>query len=540
MERRYPTGLTSDNIAYLNQLYQNPLQYALQQEYQWDEAARNIQIGNTGALVGLTAIGGLITYRVARNHGGAATAATAAGGLVGLSLSDALIVTSRLMIYNRGIQAMECAIAAYGSAGGSLGNVVVDPGSTKTRQAGETGAADQITLANEASYVPGMADLLTLIDPSDPLYEGLQGVATQIRSDRRALKIRVNDPFILTVSRITGEVDEALLGTLVSVHDRVTTSNFSTTPPAGTPSNQEAQAKATVQKAANTNNADALKPALKSSKNKGNLLNEQHAAVDALRRAQGDEARAQQMSLVASEKASEASKKMLSFHTEQIAPGKAPAASALALEQRAKQNELDAKEADARLRQSWTDASERTRAAMQRAAAAQAAVNSASADVEQDAARALVAIKAINTALENVETDLRSTGSNTEQYAQRLNVCSIISFPQQQTAPAPTAAMSVSWMINGNLPADPTDLAANTIYYGLISGGKGPYTSTMSPDPADKSSGTVKVEFDTNNTSVVKVSALPGPAEVHYTIAILDSTKNADTALKLKVAVPKK
>jgi len=212
MESRYGNNLQPSELEKANSITRNPYQYALEQEYLWDQAGQHIQHGNTASIISLTSLSALVAYRAARNHNGAATAAMAATGLVGLSLSDALIVTSRLNIYNKGIQAMECSINAYSSAGGILILPTDDM------------APDE---------VPGVRTALQHVAEGSPTALGIQDLADEIRVRSRNLKRQVDAPFAKTVSRIVGEVDDALLGTLVSAHDLASSWHFAVPQPQG-------------------------------------------------------------------------------------------------------------------------------------------------------------------------------------------------------------------------------------------------------------------------------------------------------------------
>jgi len=206
MESRYGNGLQPSELEKANSITRNPYQYALEQEYLWDQAGQHIQHGNTASIVSLTSLSALVAYRAARNHNGAATAVMAATGLVGLSLSDALVITSRLNIYNKGIQAMECSINAYSAAGG----ILILPA--------DSGKPDE---------VPGVEMALRHVNEGSPTAWGVQDLADEIRVRLRSLKRQVDPPFAKTVSRIVGEVDDALLGTLVSAHDLASSWHFS-------------------------------------------------------------------------------------------------------------------------------------------------------------------------------------------------------------------------------------------------------------------------------------------------------------------------
>lgn len=84
---------------------------------EWDLAINQLQVANSGANAFLTTAAAIVGLRAARNKSQAATAALATGGLVGMSLSDAMIQLSRLNVYIEGIAALECATTAYDAVG---------------------------------------------------------------------------------------------------------------------------------------------------------------------------------------------------------------------------------------------------------------------------------------------------------------------------------------------------------------------------------------------------------------------------------------
>ena len=188
--------------------YDNPIAVAHARVVEWDDAIQNIQHGNAGAIGSLTAINGALVYRAARNKTGVATALLAAGGMVGMSLSDALIQVSRLGIYENGISAMECAIYAYRGAGGRR-------------------RTPQKTLDVYFARVKGLVGKGPLMDDVLAIERKLL-VAAGVRTRGR------DEAFGRTVSRITHEVHQALIGSIVTLQSRESTWNFGV-PESGAP-----------------------------------------------------------------------------------------------------------------------------------------------------------------------------------------------------------------------------------------------------------------------------------------------------------------
>lgn len=185
----------------IDDLYGHPLEFAYARIAEWNEATRNIQGANNGAIGTLTALSGALVYRTARNKTGAATAALATTGLVGLSLSDALVQVGRLNTYEKGSAAMECAIYAYKGAGGAL-----------PEPASRSGDAAMAILWKE---VGGSAETLRL----ESIHEDNVRV-------RRSLYALVDEPFGRTVSRITHEVHDALISSIVTLQSKESTWSF--------------------------------------------------------------------------------------------------------------------------------------------------------------------------------------------------------------------------------------------------------------------------------------------------------------------------
>jgi|GEM_PF-5996447 len=173
------------------QFYRDPRELAFVRIEQWSEGVSNLQTGNTIASSALLPLAAIIGYRTARSKSAAATASLATGGIIGLTLSDALIQVNRIDAYLRGIGAMECALANYP-------NDLIP-----TRF-----SADDLDPEKIDSTV---ATYLRRLD--DEIFERSYPSTHRIQSE-----------MLLAVSRITGEVNQAIRGSIVSIQDLSRTS----------------------------------------------------------------------------------------------------------------------------------------------------------------------------------------------------------------------------------------------------------------------------------------------------------------------------
>jgi len=194
-----PKELASEKRDALRKAYEDPVELAYNRINQWSTAVENLQTSNTVASSALLPLAAIIGYRTARGKSSAATAGLATGGIIGLTLSDALIQINRLDVYLKGIKAMECAVNHYSAAH-------IPPKSMDTfwTQYPELEQNTQAKILLSQLYTSIFSESL----PS----------TTKIRLEMAN-----------AVSRITSEVNQALRSSIVSVHDL-----SRTTLPAGT------------------------------------------------------------------------------------------------------------------------------------------------------------------------------------------------------------------------------------------------------------------------------------------------------------------
>lgn len=185
----FPDKLDADEKARLRATYEDPLDMAYLRIDQWSRAVNNLQTTNTAASSALLPLAAIIGYRTARNKSAAATAGLATGGIIGLTLSDALIQINRLDVYLKGIEAMECAANHYRAAR-------IPPESMD---------------AFWERYPELKADQQARIL--------LSQIYTSIFSESLSGTSEIRLEMANSVSRITSEVNQALRSSIVSVHD---------------------------------------------------------------------------------------------------------------------------------------------------------------------------------------------------------------------------------------------------------------------------------------------------------------------------------
>lgn len=201
--RRVPEGRDGTKMDTLvtayEDYYKDPRRLALWRIAQWDHAMGNIQGGNTAANVGLAGVATALGYSAARELSKSTTIGLAAGGLFGMSLSEAMVQVSRVNVYSAGIRGMECALASYGEPIQPHGDVT-----------------------------DSLAEHRTLVDDWADRYAEI----VRIREDAR---LAMDEGMLLAVSRITRNVEAALMGSFVSANSRGAgwTSTFSTALNAG-------------------------------------------------------------------------------------------------------------------------------------------------------------------------------------------------------------------------------------------------------------------------------------------------------------------
>jgi len=184
-----PDELNEDEKAHLRKIYEDPLEMAYLRINQWNRAVDNLQTTNTAASSALLPLAAIIGYRTARNKSAAATAGLATGGIIGLTLSDALIQINRLDVYLKGIEAMECAANHYRAAR-------IPPESMDVFW----GQYPELQKDRQARIL--LSRIYTSI-----FSESLSGTST--------IRLEMAN----SVSRITSEVNQALRSSIVSVHD---------------------------------------------------------------------------------------------------------------------------------------------------------------------------------------------------------------------------------------------------------------------------------------------------------------------------------
>lgn len=117
------TGVPVRPYGYLDDQYQQRAEVLSNRDraetllYEWDKSLQYIQNANTATNTALPALAGLVGYRAARQKSAPATAGLAALGLVGMSITDAMVQLSRMNVYIEGISALECAVTEYDSVG---------------------------------------------------------------------------------------------------------------------------------------------------------------------------------------------------------------------------------------------------------------------------------------------------------------------------------------------------------------------------------------------------------------------------------------
>ena len=191
--KQFANSAESSPYARYQAYYADPVKLALWRISQWDSAIANIKGANTASNAGLAGIATAIGYRAARDLSKTATVGLAAGGLYGMSMSEAFVQVGRINAYSAGIQAMECALGAYGRPKPIKGEVVAFPFTDATytmlQQAVGTNA-DRAATYQEIRRLVVQADYLV---------------------DRTMLQ---------QVSVITGQVDAALAGSLITPQSR--------------------------------------------------------------------------------------------------------------------------------------------------------------------------------------------------------------------------------------------------------------------------------------------------------------------------------